>query len=260
MTPAAAAGGVVPTITSVSALGGAAGSIESGSFVTIAGTNFATAQATWDNSIITGVYPTTLGGVTVAINGKPAPISFVNQTQITVLAPADQTLGMVPVVVSNANGSSAPTMAQQVTANPAFLTFPQNQGRYISAVVLDDSGFEYLAPPGSLGSSVQSRAAKTGDTVFLYGTAFGPTTTPLNPAIAQTVAYPVAHTGPDVSAALCTITIGGQPAQIQFFGIVSPGVYQANVVVPQVSSGDQAVALKLLSGPSVTQQVFIPVQ
>ena len=237
--PAAAAGAVVPTITSVGGLGGAAGSIESGSRVTITGTNFATAQTTWDNSIITNVYPTTLGGVTVSINGKPAPISFVNQTQITLLAPADSTLGMVPIVVSNANGSSAPTMTQLVTANPAFLTFSQNQGRYVSAVVLDNSGFEYLAPQGLLGSSLQSRAAKPGDVVFLYGTGFGPTTTPLNPEISQSVAYPLAHTGPDITAAVSTITIGGQPAQVQFIGIVSPGVYQANVVVPQIDSGDQ---------------------
>jgi uncharacterized protein (TIGR03437 family) len=38
-------------------------------------------------------------------------------------------------------------------------------------------------------------------------------------------------------------------------------VYQINVVVPQgVASGDQPVTMKLLSGPSVPQTVFVPIQ
>jgi uncharacterized protein (TIGR03437 family) len=111
-----------------------------------------------------------------------------------------------------------------------------------------------------LGSSVQSRPAKPGDTISLYGTGFGPTTAPLNPELAQSVAIPLAHTGGDITLPLCTVTIGGQPAQAQFAGLVSPGLYQVNVVVPQVPNGDQAVAMTLLSGPSITQQLFIPVQ
>ena len=147
-------------------------------------------------------------------------------------------------------------------AAPGLFTFPQNQGRYAAAVVLDSaSTFEYLAPAGLLGGSVQSRPAKAGDTILFYGTAFGPTATPLNPAMAASVAYPLAHTGPDITAPLAHITIGGQAAPLQFCGIVSPGVYQINAVVPQgVSSGDQEVKLTLLSGPSSPQTVFVPIQ
>src|SRR5207249_2910826 len=133
-------------------------------WITITGTNFASAAATWDNSIVNNVYPTTLGGVTVAIDGRPAPISFVNQTQINAVAPATSTLGDASVVVSNGNGPSTPATLTLVRAAPGLFTFPQNQGRYAAAVVLDSaSTFEYLAPAGLLGGSVQSRPAKAGD-------------------------------------------------------------------------------------------------
>ena len=262
LTPAASSTANVPTVTSVTNAASGAATAEAGSWITIAGTKFASAATTWDNFMVGNVYPTTLAGVTVAIDGRPAPISFVNPTQINALVPATSTLGNVTVVVSSAAGSSAPATAVLAPASPGVLTFPQNQGRYIAAVVLDSStSFEYLAPAGLLGSAAQSRPAKAGDTIVLFGTGFGPTTTPLNPEIAATVAYPLAHTGGDISTPLAQVTIGGQAAQLLFCGIVNPGIYQINAVLPAgLSAGDQPVKVTLLSGPSVTQTVFIPVQ
>jgi uncharacterized protein (TIGR03437 family) len=189
-------------------------------------------------------------------------MSFVNQTQINALVPAAAILGNVSVVVSNSNGSSAPATLSLATASPGLFTFSQAQGRYAAAIVLDSpTAFESLAPAGLLGSSTQSRPAKAGDTILIYGTGFGPTTTPLNPEMLANVAYPLAHTGPDITAPLAQVTIGGQPAQLQFCGIVSPGVYQINTVVPQgLSSGDQPLKVTLLSGSSVPQTVFVPIQ
>jgi uncharacterized protein (TIGR03437 family) len=60
---------------------------------------------------------------------------------------------------------------------------------------------------------------------------------------------------------LAQVTIGGQAATVQFCGIVSPGTYQINATVPAgVPSGDQALTVALLTGPSVPQTLFIPVQ
>ena len=208
------------------------------------------------------IFPTTLGGVTVAVDGRPAPVSFVNQTQINALVPATNTLGNVSVVVTSSAGSSDPVTLSLATASPGLFAFPQSQGKYAAAVVLDSSSsFEFLAPAGLLGSSAQSRPAKPGDTILIYGTGFGPTTTPLNPEISASVAYPLAHSGPDIAAPLAQVSIGGQAAQLQFCGIVSPGVYQINAVVPQgVASGDQPLKVALLSGPSVPQTLFVPIQ
>jgi uncharacterized protein (TIGR03437 family) len=261
LVPASTATANVPSVTSIVNAASHASTLQSGSWVQINGSNFSSTQTTWDGAILNGVFPTTLGGVTVSIDGRPAPISFVSPTQINVIAPLNPLLGPASVIVSNANGSSAPATATLASSSPGFFTYAQNQGRYLAAVVLDSPGnFEFLAPQGLLGSASQSRAARPGDTILLYGTGFGPTTTLLNPELSASVAYPLAHTGPDITLPLCSVTIGGQPAQVQFAGLVSPGVYQMNVVVPQVAAGDQAVTMTLLSGASVQQQVFIPVQ
>jgi uncharacterized protein (TIGR03437 family) len=234
---------------------------EAGSWITITGANFGSSTTTWDNAITNNVYPTTLGGVTVAVDGMPAPLSLVIPTQINALVPATKTLGEVNVVVANGNGSGKAATLSLATASPGLFTFAQNQGRYAAAVVLDGpTSFEFLAPAGSLGSSAQSRRAKSGDTIMIFGTAFGPTTTVLSPEMAVSVAYPLAHSGPDITQPLAKVTIGGQPAQLLFCGIVSPGLYQINAVVPQVGSGDQALQVTLLSGLSVPQTVMVPIQ
>jgi uncharacterized protein (TIGR03437 family) len=262
LTPASTASTGVPTVTSiVNAASGSPGA-EAGSWVTINGTNFAAAATTWDNAIIGTVLPTTLGGVTIAIDGRPAPIAFVNQTQINALVPATPTLGDVQVVVSNAVGSSAPATLTVVPLAPALFTFSQNQGKYPAAIVLDSAtAFQLLAPAGTFGSSTQSRPAKAGDNIILYGTAFGRTTTPLSPELTASVAFPLAHTGSDITQPLAKVTIGGQAAQLLFCGIVSPGVYQVNAVVPSgLTAGDQPLTVTLLSGPSVSQTLFVSVQ
>jgi uncharacterized protein (TIGR03437 family) len=260
LVPASTATAGVPVVRSVGPAAGGGSAIQSCSWITITGSNFGTAaQTTWDKSIVDNVFPTTLDGVTVSINGKPAPLSFVSPTQINALAPLDSTVGPATVVVSNAAGSGATATAQLDAQSPGFFTFSD---RYVAGLVLDSpTAFQYLAPAGSLGSGVQSRAAKAGDTILLYGTGFGRTTTLLNPSMSASVAYPLAHTGADITLPTTTVTIGGQPAQVTFAGLVGPGLYQLNVVVPQVAAGDQPVVLKLLSGgASTTQQVFIPVQ
>lgn len=262
LTPASNATTGIPVITSIANATSGATTLEAGSWVTIMGSNFASAPTTWDSSIIGNVLPTTLGGVTVAIDGRPSPISFVNQTQINALVPATTTLGNVSVVVSNQTGSSAPATAVLAISSPGLFTFPQNQGRYAAATVIDSAtSYEYLAPAGLLGGTVQSRAAKAGDSILIFGTGFGPTTTLLNPELVASVAYPLAHTGSDIRAPLAQVTIGGQAAQVQFCGIISPGVYQINATVPAgLASGDQPLKVTLLSGASVPQTVFIPVQ
>jgi uncharacterized protein (TIGR03437 family) len=262
LTPASNATTNVPIISNIVNLASGANASEAGSWITITGTNFATAAAAWDSAIITNVFPTTLGGVTVAIDGHPAPLSFVNTTQINALVPATSTLGNVNVVVSNAVGSSAPASLILAGASPGLFTLTQGQGKYPAAVVLDSpTTSQYLAPAGLLGGNVPSRPAKAGDTILLFGTAFGPTTTPLNPELAATVAYPLAHSGGDITAPLAQVTIGGATAQLLFCGIVSPGVYQIDAVVPSgAGSGDQPLTVTLLSGPAVPQTLVVPLQ
>jgi uncharacterized protein (TIGR03437 family) len=51
-----------------------------------------------------------------------------------------------------------------------------------------------------------------------------------------------------------SLRIGGVDATIAYAGLISPGLYQFNVVVPQVAAGDQPVVAELrglLSQPAL---------
>ena len=259
--PASTATTGIPVISSIEGSAGATGSIQSCSWVTVRGLNFGAAAGTdWTKSISSdNVFPTTLGSVTVMIDGKPAPISFVNNNQINAIVPQDTTVGNVQVIVSNAVGSSAAKTVQMTADAPGFFTV---DGRHVAGVVLDSGGGStLLAPAGSI-SGATSRAAKAGETVTLFGSGFGRTQAPVNPNLAQSFAVPLAHTTGDFRSAQATLTIGGQPATISFIGTVSPGLYQINASVPQgLSPGDQPVVLSLLGGDSTGKQfVTIPIQ
>lgn len=251
----------IPVISSVEGSAGATASIQSCSWVTIRGSNFGAAAGTdWTKSISSdNVYPTTLSGVTVMIDGKPAPISFVNDNQINAIAPQDTAIGNVQVVVSNAAGSSAAKTVQMTAAAPGFFMV---DSRHVAGVVLDSAGAStLLAPAGSI-SGATSRPAKAGETVALFGSGFGRTQSAIDPNLAQNFAVPIAHTTGDFRSAQAALTIGGQPATISFIGMVSPGLYQINASVPEgLGSGDQAVVLSLLGGDSTGKQfVTIPIQ
>ena len=177
LTPASTSTANVPTVTSITNAASGAATVEAGSWIAIKGTNFASAATTWDNFIVGNVFPTTLAGVTVAIDGRPAPISFVNPTQINALVPATSSLGNVTVVVSTDAGSSAPATAVLAPTSPGMFTFAESKQVHRGRVLDSPTSFEYLAPAGLLGGSTQSRPAKAGDTILLFGTGFGPTTT-----------------------------------------------------------------------------------
>lgn len=83
-------GGIVPIYS-------ASSTIQPGSWVSIFGTNLASAAATWN-----GDFPTLLGGTSVTINNKPAYLWYVSPGQINLQAPDDSATGTVPVTVTTA--------------------------------------------------------------------------------------------------------------------------------------------------------------
>jgi uncharacterized protein (TIGR03437 family) len=50
---------------------------------------------------------------------------------------------------------------------------------------------------------------------------------------------------PAILAAPVTVTIGGAAAQVEWAGLVGPGLYQVNVQVPSVPAGDQPVTVSV---------------
>lgn len=220
----------------------------SATFITITGTNLATSTANW--SVFTnGNLPTTLGGVTVTINSVPAYIAFVSPTQINALAPDDPMTGMVPVQVTNSLGTSNAFPANKQTAAPGLFAYSQQGGFF--AVVEAPFTYQLVAPPGLFGKTPVTVQAAPGETLTLYGTGFGPVTPAQSTGQLVTSPAPVANP--------VTVTIGGVTAPVQFAGLIGSGLYQVNVTVPMVASGNQLIAVSV-GGTNAANQPYVPIQ
>jgi uncharacterized protein (TIGR03437 family) len=215
--PAINSGGIVP------------GTVQSGEWVSLYGTNLASATATW-----TGNFPTALAGTSVTIDGKPAYISFVSPGQINLQVPNDAATGAVPVVVMTAseNATSTVTLAQ---FGPSFFLLDAS---HVAAIILRSEGsgaygggsYDIIGPTGtSLG--YPTVAAKAGDVVELFGTGFGPT----NPAVAAGQAF----SGAAPTTNPVTLRINNISVTPAFAGLSGAGLYQLNLTVPSgLGAGD----------------------
>jgi uncharacterized protein (TIGR03437 family) len=228
--PTIAAGGVVDA-----AGGGRA--FAPGTWVSLFGTSLATTSRAWrDADFVKGQLPIALDGVSVTIDGKPAAVAFISPLQINVLAGDGATTGLVPVQVKNALGTSDSVLALQQTAAPALFQQRAATANYAAATHADGS---YVAGPALVQQGIPGTPAKVGETIVLFGTGFGATDPPISATSLLTVALPLARPQ-DLH-----VRIGGLDAVIAFAGLISPGVYQFNVVVPQAGAGDQPVVAEL---------------
>src|SRR5258708_36298712 len=112
-----------------------------GGWVAIFGQNLASIQTkgrTWrDDEIINGMLPTSLDGVSVHINGRPAALYFVGPQQLNAQVPDNPTLGPVPVVVTTPYGT-ARTVAEVKELAPGLFTGPDYSGTRFAAAVFAD--------------------------------------------------------------------------------------------------------------------------
>ena len=130
--------------------------IEAGSWVMIRGANLANTNPgrTWrTDEVVNGNLPTSLDGVSVTINGKPAFVYYISPTQINVQAPSDTAVGAVSVVVTNHGAASAPATAQLQAFAPAFFQYPG--ANYATASRLPD--YAAVADPCLLYTSPSPR-------------------------------------------------------------------------------------------------------
>jgi uncharacterized protein (TIGR03437 family) len=120
------------------------------------------------------------------------------------------------------------------------------------AVALTPGGKTYILPPGTIAGLSTERAA-VGQTIVLYGVGFGPVSPSVpdgQPAPAQTALAAALH-----------VFIGGVEAKVTYAGLNpgSYGLYQFNVVIPQVTAGDQVALTFTLGGASGAQTLYIPI-
>ncbi len=220
--------------------GGNPSRFTSNMYLELYGTNLSTTTRTWTGSDFNGASaPTSLDGVSVLVNGKPAYIYFISPTQINLNTPDDTATGPVEIQVKNSNGHSNAITATRARVAPTLQTIPQFLLGGVKYVVAQTTDFaSFIGQPDSL-PGVAFVAAKPGDTVILFALGCGPTTpaTQAGVVAAQNATLALPY----------TVTIGGVKADVTFAGLNAGtiGLYQLNVVIPEVPAGNQPIELTI---------------
>ncbi len=234
---------------------GAFPAIAPATWIEIYGVNLATTRSqTWAGGDFHGSQaPSALGGTTVTVAGMPAYVDFVSPGQVNVQIPSGVPTGSQSLVVTTAGGSSVDYAITVNPVEPGLLappSFSLNGAQNIAAVFSNTLRFVYpISVPGAL-----TARARPGDNITLYGIGFGPVTPdiPAGQIVQQTNALQNA----------LQVTLGNVPAQITYAGLAPGyvGLYQINVVVPQVSASDKVPIAFTLNGVSGLQTLVIAVQ
>jgi uncharacterized protein (TIGR03437 family) len=206
--------------------------IAPGSLISIFGTDLSRNVAAAQDTPL----PTTMGGVTVTIGGREAPLVYVSPAQINAQVPYETPEGDAAIVVSAANLTTAPASARISAAAPGIFLLSNN----LPAVQNQDSSLNTNQNP-----------APAGSIVVAYLTGMGQPESPVaTGAIAP--AIPLARSRFPVTA-----TVAGQPAEVLFAGL-SPGwvgLVQVNLRLPQLPPGTHPLVISI-NGVSSNQAVI----
>jgi len=244
----------IGSVTSASAFGGFP-SVAPGSWIEIYGSNLSSTTRSWSGADFSGNNaPNVLDGVQVTAGGQKAFAYYIaaNPGQINALLPSNIGTGPQQLTVTNANGTSAPFNVTVNATQPGLLApaaFRLGGHQYVVAQFADGS---YVLPAGSI-PGVNSRPARPGETVVIYGIGFGP-------VIPNISAGQIATEANQISAPL-RISFGQMTAQMPYFGLAPSfvGLYQFNVVVPAVPDSDLVPLTFSLGGAAGAQTLYTAV-
>jgi len=205
------------------------------------------------------VFPTTLGGVSVTIDGIAAPLYFVSPTQLAAVVPyevASNQSGLANIQVTN-NGTPS-NVVQMYLTDSAPGSFSQGQNGIGLAAALHAATNQLITT---------DNPAQPGEYISLYLTGLG-TVTPAIPDGAVGPSSPLSYS--DLyNAGNLTVLFNdynpngstGNSGTIQFAGLVPTlaGLYQINVQVPTsgLGAGDQ-VYVEFITDAADVNQIQIP--
>jgi uncharacterized protein (TIGR03437 family) len=225
-------------------------SIAPGTWIEIYGSNLAVDSRDWGSAFNGVNAPTSLDGTKVTVGGQPAFIGYISPGQVNALVPSNVATGQQQITVTAATGTSSayPVVVNPTAAGmlaPGYLNIGGVQ--YLGALFPDFQTF--VAPPGAI-SGYASRRARPGDVIIVFGIGFGPVT-PNTPAGQL---YP----GNTTLTLPLQIFFGSTQATLQYWGLAPNlvGVYQLNVVVPNVAASDAVPVSFSLNGVVGAQVVL----
>jgi uncharacterized protein (TIGR03118 family) len=206
------------------------GPIAPNTWVQIKGNGLSETTGTWQ--VTSSTLPTEVNGVGVTVNGTAVPVSFVSDTQVNFLVPSTVATGPAQIQTTNNGLTSAAVTANVEPQAPAFFTIGTNASNGNIYVAAEHADGTLIGPAATIKNATP---AEPGETIVLFATGFG-----APPASGQTLATP-------------TIAIDGIDADVVFVGVVGPGLYQFNVVVPSTVTLGQDVLVVGLSANFETQ-------
>jgi uncharacterized protein (TIGR03437 family) len=192
--------------------------------------------------------PTTLGGVQVLVNGQPAPVYLVSQTQIGAVVPyeiAGELFATFQVTVSGSKSNLVTVYAGN--SAPGIYTLTENG---IGAGAILHADYSEVSP---------SSPAMPGETVSMYLNGLGPVT----PQVADGAAAPSSPPSTAVEAADVSVFLNEQvnfgTAQVSFAGLTpgSAGLYQVNFTLPQTGLANGEALIELGTREALNQMATI---
>jgi uncharacterized protein (TIGR03437 family) len=162
--------------------------------------------------------PAILGSASVSVNGVSAPLFYAGPNQINFQVPFEVSGGGTVTVTAGGVQLGAKSIPLHSTA-PGIFLLPQGR----AAAFNQD---------GTVNSS--TNAAASSSAIAVYVTGLGA----VNPSVATGAQAPALSLS-NVTATV-TATVGGQPANVLFAGLAPgyAGLYQVNLVIPQLTPGD----------------------
>jgi uncharacterized protein (TIGR03437 family) len=217
----------------------------SNSYLELFGSDFSTTTRTWAGADFRGSNaPTSLDGVSVTVNGRDAFIYYVSPSQININVPEDTAVGPVNIQVRNATGTSNTLSVNRTRLAPTLHAIPQFTVGGRAHVVAQTPDFRsFVGNPGMV-TGIAFTAARPGQTVVVYALGCGPTSPATVPGAVNAANAPLALPS--------EVRIGGQRAAVAFAGAVANtiGLYQFNVVIPEIAPGDQPIELTVDGVPN----------
>jgi uncharacterized protein (TIGR03437 family) len=231
-------------------------SLAPGELITLTGTGLYSGSGV--NVAPSGAFPTSLGGVSVTIDGTPCAIYYVSATQIAVVVPYElsaNTSGYANIQVTNNSAQS--NVVQMYTTDAAPGSFSQNASGIGFAAALHAATGLLITP---------ANPAQAGEYISLFLTGLG-TVTPTVPDGALGPSNPLSLADVNTSGNLVVLfndyNTGSLQNQgtIQFAGLAPnlAGLYQINVQVPTgvLGTGDN-VYVEFITDFADNNQIQIP--
>lgn len=246
--PAISTGGVI-----TAGQFGAFPTLAPGTWIEIYGSNLANTTTDWSNSFQGINAPTAVGGTTVTVGGLNAYIDYVSPTQVNVQVPSGLNTGSQQIVLSTAAGQSSNSSVNVVNTEPGLYApsmFSVGGNQYVGAQHRDGT---WVMPAGAVAGFISS-PAKVGETITLYGVGFGPVS-PTQQA-GQIVQNLNSLTTP------LSMFFGPAQAALTYQGLVPAyiGLYQFNVTVPNVASGNLVPLTFILGSTNSSQTLYTAIQ